>query len=218
MSTPVPPTPPPVLPAPPAAPAPAGRQPKAAMWTMATMAVVCLAGLLWLVIAKLPGWMSSPTTGQPEAPASASADTRKIRATLFYVSADGSELVPASREVEYGATPGEQARRIAEAQLQPAPAGRLSAIPTGTTVRGFYMGSKGEAYLDVSRDIITGHTGGSLDEALTVYAIVNALTVNLADVTSVQILVEGKAVDTLAGHVDLRRPLVRSLKWVRKGS
>jgi hypothetical protein len=186
---------------------------------MAGVAVVCLGGLLWLVSAKLPGWMRSPPSGQPSSASSAgAADTRKIRATLFYVSADGSELVPISQEVEYGATPGEQARRIAEAQLRPAPAGRLSPIPAGTAVRGFYLAGKGEAYLDVSRDIITGHTGGSLDEALTVYAIVNALTVNLADVTSVQILVEGKAVDTLAGHVDLRRPLARSLKWVRKGS
>ena len=32
-----------------------------------------------------------------------------------------------------------------------------------------------------------------------------------------QILVDGKEVDTLAGHVDLRIPLDRSLKWVRKG-
>jgi hypothetical protein len=36
-------------------------------------------------------------------------------------------------------------------------------------------------------------------------------------VSAVQILVDGKAVDTLAGHIDLRHPLERSLKWVRKG-
>ena len=57
----------------------------------------------------------------------------------------------------------------------------------------------------------------SLDEALTVYALVNALTVNMPDISAVQILVDGKEVDTLAGHVDLRHPLARSLKWVRKG-
>jgi len=32
---------------------------------------------------------------------------------------------------------------------------------------------------------------------------------------SVQILVEGKEVDTLAGHVDLRHPLQKNLKWVK---
>ena len=40
------------------------------------------------------------------------------------------------------------------------------------------------------------------------------LTVNLPAVTRVQILVDGKEVDTLAGHVDLRHPLAKSLEWV----
>ena len=61
--------------------------------------------------------------------------------------------------------------------------------------------------------------GGSLielrgDEALAVFTLVNALTVNLPDITAVQILIDGKEVDTLAGHVDLRRPLVQNLTWV----
>jgi hypothetical protein len=30
----------------------------------------------------------------------------------------------------------------------------------------------------------------------------------------VQILIDGQEVDTLAGHVDLRRPLGKSLEWV----
>ena len=43
------------------------------------------------------------------------------------------------------------------------------------------------------------------------YAIVNALTTNLASVDGVQILVDGVEVDTLVGHVDLQRPLRRNL-------
>ena len=112
--------------------------------------------------------------------------------------------------------PGEQARRIVEAQLQPAPSGMYSPIPAGTTVRAVYLTAKGEAFVDLSREIVTGHTGGSLDESLTVFALVNALTVNLPDVSGVQMLVDGKEVDTLAGHIDLRHPLKRSLKWVKK--
>jgi hypothetical protein len=47
-----------------------------------------------------------------------------------------------------------------------------------------------------------------------VYSIVNALTMNLPAVTSVQVLVDGKEVDTLVGHVDLRRPLTKNVSWV----
>ena len=58
------------------------------------------------------------------------------------------------------------------------------------------------------------HPGGTLNELLTVYTIVNALTVNLPAVTAVQVLVDGKEVDTLSGHIDLRQPLSKNLNWV----
>ncbi len=80
-----------------------------------------------------------------------------------------------------------------------------------------FLDARGAAYVDLSKELVTGHTGGSLDEALTVFSIVNAITVNLPDIPAVQILVDGHAVDTLVGHLDLRHPLTRSLQWVRKG-
>ncbi len=71
--------------------------------------------------------------------------------------------------------------------------------------------------LEIQGAVAGALAAGTLDEALAVYAIVNALTTNLPDVTAVQILVDGKEVDTLAGHVDLREPLRRSSAWIRKG-
>ena len=61
----------------------------------------------------------------------------------------------------------------------------------------------------------TAHPGGSLTELLTVYAIVNAVTANLPAIQRVQLLVDGKEVDTIAGHVDVRRPLTRDTTLVR---
>jgi len=62
---------------------------------------------------------------------------------------------------------------------------------------------------------MSAHPGGTQNELLTVYTIVNALTINLPAVTTVQLLVDGKEVDTLSGHVDLRQPLARNLNWVQ---
>jgi hypothetical protein len=56
-----------------------------------------------------------------------------------------------------------------------------------------------------------------MSEILTVYAIVSSVTANLPAVTSVQILIDGHEADTLAGHVDLRRPLARAAQWTGKG-
>jgi len=68
--------------------------------------------------------------------------------------------------------------------------------------------------VDLSREAASASIGGALTELLTVYAIVNVLTSNLPAITSVQILVDGHEVDTLAGHVDLRRPLPAGPKWI----
>jgi Sporulation and spore germination len=69
--------------------------------------------------------------------------------------------------------------------------------------------------VDLSKDVSTAHSGGTLDELLTIYTLVNALTENLPAITAVQVLVDGKEVETLAGHVNLRRPLAKNLAWVQ---
>jgi spore germination protein GerM len=108
----------------------------------------------------------------------------------------------------------EQAREIVAAQIAPAADPLVSAVPSGTALRAVFLTQSGEAYVDFSREIMTAHPGGTQNELLTIYTIVNALTVNLPAVTSVQVLVDGKEVDTLAGHIDLRQPLAKNLNWV----
>ena len=159
---------------------------------------------------------------RPEAVASAAAPqpatARRIKAILHYVSTDGLRLAASERDVIYAESASEQARRIVEALLEPAPEGLASAIPQGTALRGLFVGERGDAYVDFNGSLRTNHPGGSASEILTVYAIVSALTVNLPAITSVQILIEGHEVDTLAGHVDLRRPLPNAPQWAEKGT
>jgi spore germination protein GerM len=170
----------------------------------------------WILFIGLPHWYAARQTAA--APAAGAAGTaapavRKITATLYYVAGDGMALVPAQREIPFAATVVEQARAIIEAQIAAA-APLVSAIPPDTKLRDLFVTERGDAFVDLSGEIIARHPGGSLGEIFTVYTLVNALTVNLPAVTRVQILVDGKEVDTLAGHVDLRHPLAKSLEWV----
>ena len=71
---------------------------------------------------------------------------------------------------------------IVEAQLGRRPAA-ASAIPAGTKLRAPVRHERGDAFVDLSGEVGAKHTGGSLDELFTVYAIVNALTVNLPAIT-----------------------------------
>ena len=165
-------------------------------------------------------YLNRPARGPAAAPSGAGQPqaVRRIKANLYYVSADGLRLTASERDVVYAEGTSEQARRIVEALLEPAPEGLVSALPPGTALRGLFVGGQGDAYVDFSGGLRTNHPGGSSSEILTVYAIVSALTVNLPAITSVQILIEGHEVDTLAGHVDLRRPLPNAPQWAEKGS
>jgi hypothetical protein len=188
---------------------------------VATVVVGLLVGVaVVLVVVGLPRGGGATKTAPAAATSARGAEVpqamlgRKIKARLFYVSEDGTRLTGVEREVVYGEGPAAQAQLIINAQLAPVSAPLVSAIPPGTTLRALYLSAKGEAYVDLSRDVVTAHTGGSRDDLLTIYTVVNALTSNLPAVTSVQVLVDGKEVDTLAGHVDLRRPLGKNLALV----
>lgn len=149
-----------------------------------------------------------PATERPVEP------TPYITATLFYGGPDGDSLVPHRREVPLGNDIVAQGHAILAAQFEPAPEPYISVIPEGTALRAFYVTARGDAFVDVTPEIRTAHPGGSTMELLTVYAVVNAITANLPDVQRVQILVDGQEVDTIAGHVDVRRPLARNVSLV----
>jgi spore germination protein GerM len=183
--------------------------------TLVTAAAV--SGGTWATLRYLNRPTPAPVAQAPQAARQAEA-ARRIKATLHYVSPDGLRLTASERDVVFAEGASEQARRIVEALLEPAPNGLTSAVPQGTALRGVFVGDRGDAYVDFNGSLRTNHPGGSASEILTVYAIVSALTVNLPAITSVQILIDGHEVDTLAGHVDLRRPLPNAPQWVEKGS
>ena len=169
----------------------------------------------WLVV-RAPRWFKRPATTPSAAgvPAGLSPG-RKIKARVFYVADEGARLTSVERDVAFGEGTAEQARQLIEAQIAPVAEPLVSAVPPGTTLRALFVTERGEAYVDLSHDIVAGHSGGSMNELLTVSTLVDVLTSKLPAVTSVQLLVDGKEVKTLAGHVDLRRPLAKNLDWVQ---
>ena len=79
-------------------------------------------------------------------------------------------------------------------------------LPSNVTVLSVQL-KDGLATVDLSREARQLNVGAR-GEALAVSAIANTLT-EVDGVTSVQILIEGEIVETLAGHVDISKPVRR---------
>lgn len=147
---------------------------------------------------------------QPVAAGTQVQDNMKI--TAYYAAKDAMHLVAEVHEVPKNSHPAQTALELLSAV--PRSGDLVPVMPQGTKVRGISVKDH-IAFVDFSDAIIKNNPGGSTTETLIVGAIVNTLT-EFSDIHKVQILVEGKKVETLTGHVDVGEPLSRSEKIIKK--
>jgi spore germination protein GerM len=185
---------------------------------LAALALVAIAA--WRLM-PADGSNASPAAAvvEPSTPLQTSEETQEQEdATLtplprqsvlvYYPRTEWDGLVGEEREIFGTASPGDRAKQILS-DLIAGPAGEEAtrALPPGTQLRQVYVLDQGVAYIDFSQDLRRGIGGGSTEELLTVYAIVDSVALNVAEIKRIGILIEGKPVETLNGHLDLRRPL-----------
>ncbi len=71
------------------------------------------------------------------------------------------------------------------------------------------------ARVDFDKNLTAGFVGGSTGEEMLVGSLVNTLT-EFPEIKKVQILVEGKEIDSLSGHLDLSKPVSRMSELIKK--
>lgn len=134
---------------------------------------------------------------------------------LYFANLDYRVLMAEQRSIPAGIQPEKAGVWIIQALLE-GPKQRLErTIPVETRLRGFYILDNRTAYVDLSNAIREHHPGGARSEVLTIYSIVNSLTMNLMEIETVKILIEGQEATTLTGHMDLRFPMRANLLYVR---
>ncbi len=76
-------------------------------------------------------------------------------------------------------------------------------LGSGSEIRSVFLVDPGVAVIDVNSAFSDTHRSGVLVEELTVASLIHTISANIPGILKVQILVEGKERDTLAGHADL---------------
>lgn len=148
----------------------------------------------------------TPRKAKPSIPAKIiPAPERGIHATIYFSNREGTSLVGEAVEIRKGGLE-EMIEKVLEDLIRGPKGEKTGTIPPGTRLISVRIKGK-VAYVDFSRELSEKHPGGSSAEVQTVYSIVNSIVFNFPQIERVQILIEGRRRETLAGHIDISMPL-----------
>ncbi len=142
---------------------------------------------------------------------------REKKGILLYFSDGESEyLIGEKREILKRDEIEEEAKDAIN-ELIKGPKGKLiPTLPTQTKLLSLELGEDGVAKVNFNKALSKDHPGGSSAEMMTLYSVVNSLTLNFPQIKRVQILIEGKGVETIAGHLSLKKPIPPNPDLIRR--
>ena len=124
--------------------------------------------------------------------------------TLYVADDDAGMLRARSAQIPLPGGRQQRAEELLRALLriyqQP---GAAHPLAPAADIRSIYLVDPGAAVIDLNAAFADQHRSGILNEQLTINSLVKTLAVNVPGIQRVNILVEGKTRDTLAGHADL---------------
>ena len=97
--------------------------------------------------------------------------------------------------------PVQQAKEIVKSLLDGSKTGLVNTFPPNVTLRDVKIDKDGIAYVSFSASLTKLHPGGSTAEMATIYSLTNTLAANVPAIKGVKILIEGKEVPSIKGHI-----------------
>lgn len=113
----------------------------------------------------------------------------EVRVTLFFANSEETGLVREERLLKLNMTDTLSMAIVRALIGGPVMEGAYPTIPDGTKIHDIVI-KDGVCYVDLSQEFQMNHSGGEMQEYLTIYSLVNSLQ-NVAGIERVQILIEG---------------------------
>jgi len=185
--------------------------------------IISLAVIAFLIITHKPrttppSKTEKETTSTPIPEEEASSFPENFRQVyVFFQSSNGPFLVPEKRRIFATNSITDQAKQaLGELIKGPEIAGHLPTVPRRTRINELYLSPYGTAFVDLSSEFATGQAGGTEEELMAVYSIVNTLTINFPSIRRVKFLINGRERDTLRGHLSLKHPFTKNTELLSK--
>ncbi len=107
-----------------------------------------------------------------------------------------------------------QAKEIVKALLNGSQNGLVNTFPKGVTVKDVKISDDGVASVNFNKNLLKSYEGSSASEMATIYSLTNSLTQNVSVIKKVKILVEGKEIPSIKGHISTRKAFAPDLELI----
>lgn len=168
---------------------------------------------------KLPDDSSKPATAptaehkdNPVQTPNNGQNVPEMQLTVYFASQDGMYVVPGIYTVAKNDQPLKTAVELLLAG--PKTSDVLPVFPNEVKLKSITVKDH-IAYVDFNDKLIKNKVGGSAGEMLLVGSLVDTLT-EFTNVKKVQILVEGKKIETISGHMDTSEPIGRMEQMIKR--
>jgi len=114
-------------------------------------------------------------------------------------------LMPEKRYVFKENDSAAQAKEIVKALLEGSKAGLVNTFPAGVSLRDVKVVNSETALVNFGKNLTKLHQGGSTAEMATIYSLTDSITQNIPSIKKVKILVEGKELSSIKGHISTQK-------------
>jgi len=179
------------------------------------LSVIIAAGIMVMLVGHVKGRSAAPNQTTYKIPQHSERALQTAMIHLYFADQHNTYLSAENRAMILPDDPSEKGRRIINALIEGPRGGLIRTIPEQTALRSFFLTEDGTAYVDFDNAVRENHPGGCESELMSIYSIVNSLILNIDQIHSIKILIEGKEALTLSGHMDLRFPFNANMLMVR---
>jgi hypothetical protein len=166
---------------------------------LAAITLIVFGSLIFLFVTLFDS-LYPPVTGKGER----AAKREKWLVTLYFSDANERFLAPEKRQIPKEKDTAGQAQELVKALLQGSKTQLVNTFPAHTDLQNVKIEAGRKAYVSFNKSFVKNHPKGSTSEMATIYSLTNTLTANLPDLKEVTLLVDGKELSSIGGHVDTR--------------
>jgi hypothetical protein len=141
----------------------------------------------------------------PAFDADASKKKEKHLVVIYFSDPQERFLMPEKRYVFIDNDPAQQVKEIAKALVDGSKTRLIDTFPAGVGVKDVKVNDEGTAFINFSKNLIKRHPGGSTAEMATIYSLTNSVTENVSSIKKVKILVDGKELPSIKGHISTKK-------------